>query len=276
MSDAKISQQDLYLLYVEFSSLLNTIDHDKLLCIMHDLGFPDDNFEVIAELYTDAITKIKLYIAETGPIKIERGTKQGDTLFLLLFLIFIKPLLRWLQSGGRGYKYGCLSLHADHTTSASAYADDMLAAALPATDLARQAEKIEAFVNWSGMAVNVKKCAVTGILWGQARRNGSDKVLSNKMMKMLQQRLETVKIYNTPIPFLHPHTEPYRYLGVDITPTFSPHLDGVLKEAKRKGERLLMSPLSTKQKAQALALSWQLHGVINAPGSNDTIRCQQV
>ena len=64
----------------------------------------------------------------------------------LLFLIFIEPLLRW-QSGGRGYTYGCLSksLRADHTTSASAYADDMLAAALSATDLARQAEKIEAW-----------------------------------------------------------------------------------------------------------------------------------
>ena len=88
----------------------------------------------------------------------------------------------------------------------------------------------------------------------QARRNGNDKVLSSKMLKMVQQRLEAVKIYNTPIPFLHPHTEPYRYLGVDITPTFNwaPHLDRVLKEAKRKGARLLMSPLSTKQKAQAL------------------------
>jgi len=166
MSDAKISQQDLYLLYVDFSSAFNTINHDKLLCLMHDLGFPEDAIEVIAELCTDAITKIRLYFAETGPIKIERGTIQGDTLSPLLFLIFIEPLLRWLQSGGRGYKYGCLSksLHADHTTSASAYADDMLAAALSATHLARQAEKIEAFVNWSGMAVNVKKCAVTGIL----------------------------------------------------------------------------------------------------------------
>ncbi len=256
MSDAKISQQDLYLLYVDFSSAFNTIDHDKLLCIMHDLGFPEDAIEVIAELYTDAITKIKLYFAETGPNKIERGTIQGDTLSPLLFLIFIEPLLRWLQSGGRGYKYGCLSksLHADHTTSTSAYADDMLAAALTASDLARQAEKIEAFVNWSGMAVNVKKCAVTGILWSQARKNGSDKVLSSKMIKMLQQRLETVRIYNTPIPFLHPHTEPYRYLGVDITPTlnWAPHVDRVLKEAKRKGDRLVMSPLSIKQKAQAL------------------------
>lgn len=121
-------------------------------------------------------------------MKIERGTIQRDTLSPLLFLIFIEPLLRWLQSGGRGYKYGCLSksLHADHTTSASAYTDDMLAAALSATDLARQAEMIEAFVNWSGMAVNVKRCPVRGILWGQARRPGSDKVLLSKMMKMLQ------------------------------------------------------------------------------------------
>ncbi len=60
--------------------------------------------------------------------------------------------------------------------------------------------------------MNVKKCDVAGIQWGQARRNGSDKVLSSKMMKMLQQRLEMVKMYNTPIPFLHPHTEPYRSL----------------------------------------------------------------
>ncbi len=101
MSDAKISQQDLYLLYVDFSSAFNTIDHEKLLCIMHDLGFPENAIEVIAELYTDAITKIKLYFAETGPTKIERGTIQGDTLSPLLFLIFIEPLSRWLQSGGR-------------------------------------------------------------------------------------------------------------------------------------------------------------------------------
>ncbi len=88
------------------------------------------------------------------------------------------------------------------------------------------------------------------VLWGQARSNGSDKVLSIKMMKMLQQRLETVKIYNTPIPFLHPHTEPYRFVGVDITPTFNraPHVDRVLKEARRKGKQLLMSPLSIKYK----------------------------
>lgn len=60
------------------------------------------------------------------------------------------------------------------------------------------------FVSWLGMAVSVQTYAVTGILCGQARRNASDRVLSSKEMKVLQQSLELVKMDNTPIPFPHP------------------------------------------------------------------------
>ena len=49
MSVAKVSQQDLYLLYVHFSSAFNTINHDKLLYIMQ-VGFLEDAVEVISEL----------------------------------------------------------------------------------------------------------------------------------------------------------------------------------------------------------------------------------
>ena len=73
--------------------------------------------------------KIRLYFAEKGPTEIETGTFQGDILSPLLFSILIEPVLRWLQTGGRGYKCGCLSksLHADHTTCSSAHTDDMSA-----------------------------------------------------------------------------------------------------------------------------------------------------
>lgn len=91
------------------------------------------------------MTESKLYFAETDPIAIERGTFQGDTLSPLLFLIFIEPLLRWLQSGGRGYKPECLSNteHADYTNSSNAYADDLAVITLTVGNLDRQAKKIE-------------------------------------------------------------------------------------------------------------------------------------
>ena len=60
LSDAKKSEQNLYMLYVDFSAAFNTIDHDKLLQIMYDLGFPTDAIYVIANLYTNATTCVKL------------------------------------------------------------------------------------------------------------------------------------------------------------------------------------------------------------------------
>ena len=69
MSDAQTSQQDVYLLYVGFSLAYNTIDHNKLLCTMHDLGFPEGAVEVIPELYTYAITKIKLSLPKQDQLR---------------------------------------------------------------------------------------------------------------------------------------------------------------------------------------------------------------
>jgi hypothetical protein len=39
----------------------------------------------------------------TAPLPIYRGTLQGDTLSTFLFTIFMKPLLRWLAVGSKGY-----------------------------------------------------------------------------------------------------------------------------------------------------------------------------
>ena len=101
--------------------------------------------------------------------------------------------------------------------------------------------------------MKVQTSAMTGILWGQARRNSSDKVLLSKCMTMCAAEAgNDQSIQHTyPIPASPP--EPYRHSGVDITPfKGAPHLGRVLKEARRKGKRLLMSPLSVKPKVRAL------------------------
>ena len=138
---------DLYLLYIDFSSAFNTIDHDKLLCIMHDLGFPPAAIEVVPDLYTNAVTGIKLKIAVTDPIELGRGTIQGDIPSPILYLIFIQPLLSWLQSGRRGYRQKCLlnTPEDGHTTSNLAYTDDLAAMTGSIADMKVQAQKVQTF-----------------------------------------------------------------------------------------------------------------------------------
>ncbi len=77
-SDAGICHQDLYLMYIKFRLAFNTIDRDKLLRTMYDLGSPTDAIEMKASLYTDATTRINLDFALTDLIELGRGTIPGD------------------------------------------------------------------------------------------------------------------------------------------------------------------------------------------------------
>ena len=146
LSDAQLFGEDIYLMYVDFSSAFNTIDHDKLLLIMRGLGFPEDCVEAVKDLYTDAETEFILPAGNTNSIKIERGTIQGDSLSPLLFLIFVEPLLRWLHSGGRGYRLSCLK-DENVKTSSLAYAYDLCAMTNSHRDLAIQAKKLRYLEN---------------------------------------------------------------------------------------------------------------------------------
>ena len=139
-------------------------------------------------------------------------------------------------------------------TSSSCLPDDLAAMTANFADMKVQAQKVQAFVAWSGVTVNCKKCAITGMLYGQAQRDGSSSVLSKSMINMMKDRVRQIKIHNTEIPFYHPHTDPYKYLGVDITPTFNwaPHLGRIVTETKHKAQRLLSCALSKAQKMRIL------------------------
>ena len=102
IEDAELTNQDLFTLQVDFSSAFNLIDHDQLLMIMYDLGFPTDAVEVVKRLYEDASTAYNTPYGPTEAINMDRGTTQGDTLSPFLFIIYIEPLLRWLNVGSRG------------------------------------------------------------------------------------------------------------------------------------------------------------------------------
>ena len=127
IEDAELSQQDLYTLQVDFSSAFNMIDQDRLLMVMYDLGFPTDAVEVVKDLYTGATTSYFTDYGPTPPITVDRGTLQGDSLSPFLFIVYMEPLLRWLNVGGRGHTFGCVPTEKQNETRCNslAYADDL-------------------------------------------------------------------------------------------------------------------------------------------------------
>jgi hypothetical protein len=166
-TDARIYNADKYVSYVDFSAAFNTVEHDTLLQFMWDLGFPTDAIATVKDLYTNAVTRVRINSDLGKNIKVDRGTIQGDSLSPFLFLIYIEYLLRWLAVGERGYRHQCTTDTdvADHKGQAAilgmgrskeetaamsrtnnvTYADDITLLAGTKADMQVQLRKIELF-----------------------------------------------------------------------------------------------------------------------------------
>ena len=218
LEDARLHQQDIYLAMIDFTEAFDTIDHDNLLVILYDLGFPTDAIEVVKHLYTGATTSIKTPHGHTNPIPIDRGTIQGDSLSPFLFIVYLEPLLRWLRVGVNGYipgvyqKQDALARIKEQIPD-STYADDLNILCPSVGRLQQQLAKITQYAQWAQLIVNIPKSMVTG-----ARYHSEPKDPFN--CANLKRILSDITLQHQSVPFHNP-TTPFRYLGVH----FTMHLD---------------------------------------------------
>ena len=138
-------------------------------------------------------------------IPIQQGTIQGDTLSSYLFIIFLEPLLRWLQRGRNGYTFGTSKM----TINSAAYADDLAIIANKLESLQIQLNKLDKFCEWAGMDLGIPKCAITGC---------SNKSRLNQETFKAQIQVTNITYRNQPIPVLH-QNESYVYLGIQLVPS---------------------------------------------------------
>ena len=153
-------QTKIYTYYILTSkNTFGSLDHARLLAITKDLGYPEDAVTVIQNIYSNSNTIFTdKHFGKTKPIPIQRGTIQGDTLNPYLFLIFLEPLLRWLQRRKHEYTFDTFKL----TISSAAYADDLAATTSNLQLIQTQLSKLEKYCYWARIDLGVPKSAITG------------------------------------------------------------------------------------------------------------------
>ncbi|KAJ9514694.1 hypothetical protein QJQ45_028426 [Haematococcus lacustris] len=248
LEDAKLAKADIYALLVDFTSAFNTTCQDKLLWIMHDLGFPTDATDAVKDLYTGATTCFRTPFGPTDPVPVDRGTIQGDSLSPFLFLIYIEPLLRWLQVGARGYKFKSAAADSGEraTVSSIDYADDIAILCNTLRNLRCQADKLSAFSDWGHLIISHSKTLATAALHHSVETG----MCSNaaEADKRARQQLQTVSLQGKPVTYHRP-TSPFTYLGVLITMTldWKPQHTAMITQLRHKLERLRRSFASARQ-----------------------------
>jgi hypothetical protein len=239
LEDARFTNQDIYILYIDFKNAFGSIDHARLLAIMKDLGYPLDAVTLVGNIYSHSTTTfIGNHFDKTQPIPIQRGTIQGDTLSPYLFIIFLEPLLRWLQRGNYGYTFET----SQTTLCSAAYADDLAAISNNLSSLQHQLNKIDKFCEWAGMDLGIPKCAITGC-------PNKTKLSPQNFKSHIQST--NINFRNQPLPILSQH-EPYVYLGINLVPSLQWKTQTHITTNKltKQCQLLTVCPATMKQKIQ--------------------------
>ena len=204
---------------------------------MKDLGYPIDAINLIGNIYSQSSTiYLGEYFGKTLSIPIQRGTIQGDTLSPYLFLIFLEPLLRWLQQGNNGYTFRTSKVK----MSSATYADDLAAIANKLESLQIQLNKLDKFCEWPELDLGIPKCAVTGC---------PNKSKMNPITFKALIQSTNINYRNQPLPVFNQH-EPYTYLGINLAPSlkWKTQINTTTAKVIKQCQALIACPATMKQK----------------------------
>jgi hypothetical protein len=247
LEEAKITEQDLYLTFIDLTNAFGTVPADGITKALAMIGCPDHFLKIANDLYDNISMWFRLRAedkAEGNPISLERGVRQGCPLSPIIFIIVFNPLLLWLEEAhlprNSTRTLGFRPSDATPRTPHLAFCDDLLMTSQDLPSAAESARRLACFCELMGLDVNHGKCG-TVVLKKGAHVN-SRLLLAGK-----------------PLPSIHPlgDKQRYKYLGywVSGTPDWQNTMDVASKETLRRTACIAGSGLLPLQKIQTMN-SW--------------------
>lgn len=140
-----------FLLSVDLERAFDNVDHAFLWKVLEKFSFPAGFIQCLKSLYNKATSKILLHGFLTPEVKIQSSVRQGCPLSMILFVLYVEPLIRNLHASSSGVLvYGKF-------LKVIAYADDITIFVRGQDELDLVMQIIESFTQHARIRVNLQK-----------------------------------------------------------------------------------------------------------------------
>ena len=195
-----------YLSFLDISKAFDTLDRDRLFCLLWEKGIQGKTWRLIRALYSNVQSKVIFGTVETEWFDVENGVKQGCVLSPTLFSLLMCDLVDMLIQENVGLEYNSRLL------PALLFADDIVLMAPDEEQLNKMLSVASRFALKWGLTFNETKSKVMVI---------GKRINKNKKWMIGDRSLSEVNVY--------------KYLGVFISRNLkdSYHIKTCLKDKGR-------------------------------------------
>ena len=241
--------------FVDFADAFGSIEHDFLFETLREFDIPLIYCCLVEDLYRYSSFSVICGYELSKEFNIIRGTKTGDPLSALLFILVIdrvcKPMVREAV-----IRQGIEDERRINPLPLQAFEDDVVVVNYDATIINEMFDIGKVAMEMAGLEVKPSKCAVM-----YARRSG------NNWYKGKADKKPTVSIQGNAIE-VYPRDKPYKYLGksLSLSGEDSVQVLEVIESYKDLLEKITICKLPLALKASALnnlALAKILHHFCN-------------
>ena len=143
---------DVYACFVDYEKAFDTVQHDKLITILQEIGLDGRDIRLIANLYWNQTADIRINNQTSEEIPIMRGVRQGCVLSPLLFNLYAEKIFREaVEDRTEGIIANGIVInnlrYADDTVLLATDRDDLQTLLLSVTDHSQQ----------MGLKINIEK-----------------------------------------------------------------------------------------------------------------------
>ena len=102
---AKKDKKKYYLAFLDIEKAYDSVNREALTCILRRRGFKSKIVKIIESLYKNTTANYNLGNLQVEGVRSEKGLRQGCTLLLLLFSIFMEELMHKIKKNRNRNKY---------------------------------------------------------------------------------------------------------------------------------------------------------------------------